>query len=148
MLYNEIQQFIKENKEYANFTGGVEKDKIKEVEEILQVKLPDSYKWFLEEYGYGDMFGEEIIGCGKSEVPSVIQQTIRFRELGLPQQYVVIQNCDEWIYCLDTNEIIDNECPVVSWDRINGLEGRQADNFVCFLLSVFKEAKEDWEDEF
>lgn len=147
MLYQDIENFIKENEAFASFTGGVEESKIKEVEETLKVRLPNSYKWFLAKYGYGAVFGQEILGCGKSEVPSVVQQTKRFRRLGLPEQYVVIQNCDEWIHCLDTNEIVNNECPVISWNRINGVDDIQANNFFSFILNAFEEAREDWDDE-
>jgi len=147
MFYQEIENFIKENETFSSFTGGVEENKIIEVEEALNVRLPNSYKWFLTKYGYGAVFGQEILGCGKSEVPSVVLQTKRFRQLGLPEQYVVIQNCDEWIYCLDTNGLVNYECPVISWDRVNGLDEIESSNFSSFILNAFEEAKEDWEDE-
>ena len=111
-----------ENIEYVNFTGGVEEDKIKDIEVKLNVNFPESYKNFLRKYGYGAAYGREVLGSGKSEVPSVVAETLRFRKLGLPEQYVVIQNCDEWIYCLDTDNMKNEECPVISWDRNEGFD--------------------------
>ena len=121
-MYSELDKFILENTEDVNFIGGVEENKIKDIEVNLNVNLPESYKNFLRKYGYGAAYGREVLGCGKSEVPSVVAETLRFRKLGLSEQYVVIQNCDEWIYCLDTGNIENEECPVISWDRNEGFD--------------------------
>ncbi len=55
--YSKLQEFIKEYGQGDDFTGGVSEDKVKETELKLQVSLPDSYKWFLRNYGYGGLFG-------------------------------------------------------------------------------------------
>lgn len=143
-MCKEIHEFISQNQDYVNFTGGIDENKIRDIEEILKVRFPDSYKCFLRKYGYGAAYGREILGCGKGEVPSVIAETLRFRKLGLPNQYVVIENCDEWIYCLDTANIKEGECPVISWDRNEGFDSIEGENFNSFILSIFNEAKEDW----
>ena len=77
-------------------------------------------------------------------MPSVTAETLRFRELGLPEQYVVIQNCDEWIYCLDTGNMENEECPVISWDRNEGFDSIEGKDFNSFILEQFNDAKEDW----
>lgn len=45
--------------------------------------------------------GVEILGCGKNGIFSLESQTKRFREFGLPHNYLVIRNVDEWLYCLE-----------------------------------------------
>ncbi|MFS0554756.1 SMI1/KNR4 family protein [Brevibacillus sp. 179-C9.3 HS] len=35
------------------FVGALDESRINGIEERLKVKLPDSYKWFLKEYGTG-----------------------------------------------------------------------------------------------
>ena len=143
-MYSELDKFILENTEDVNFIGGVEENKIKDIEVKLNVNLPESYKNFLRKYGYGAAYGREVLGCGKSEVPSVVAETLRFRKLGLPEEYVVIQNCDEWIYCLDTGNMKNEECPVISWDRNEGFDSIEGKDFNSFILEQFNEAKEDW----
>ncbi|MGE7184003.1 SMI1/KNR4 family protein [Peribacillus sp. NPDC006672] len=64
MKYSALQEFIKQYGEDDDFTGGVSEDKVKETEQKLQVLLPESYKWFLRNYGYGGFFGVRIIGYG------------------------------------------------------------------------------------
>ncbi|WP_246188018.1 SMI1/KNR4 family protein [Paenibacillus tengchongensis] len=135
---------------YANhtdFTGGVSDISIAEVEDKLKVVLPEDYKWFLQHYGSGGIFGADILGFGKSSLPSVISTTVRLRNFGLPHQYIVIEDCGEFAYCLDTGELSDGKCPVVSWDREAGFRGRRAEDFSDFLSTRFSEAKENWDED-
>ncbi|MHC1686085.1 MAG: SMI1/KNR4 family protein [Clostridiaceae bacterium] len=117
------------------------------MEESLKVKFPSSYKWFLKNYGFGGMFGVEILGCGKAELPSVIRETERYRKLGLDNRYIVIQNCDEWVHCLDLETVENDDCEVISWDRINGLRHKVSGSFYEFLITSFEDGKKSWEEE-
>ncbi|WP_340452534.1 SMI1/KNR4 family protein [Peribacillus butanolivorans] len=74
MKYSALQEFIKEYGEDDDFTGGVSEDKVKETEQKLQVSLPESYKWFLRNYGYGGLFGVRIIEYGFTG-PAVVDAT-------------------------------------------------------------------------
>ncbi|MEF2093315.1 SMI1/KNR4 family protein [Bacillus sp. CFBP9009] len=56
MKYSDLQEFIKQYVEDDDFTGGISEDNVKETEQKLQVSLPESYKWFLRNYGYGGLF--------------------------------------------------------------------------------------------
>lgn len=145
MNKEELLEFIKENADELDFTGGVDESNVKFIEKELNVSLSSSYKWFLKTFGMGGIFGVEILGFGKSTPPSVISQTERYRKLGLPLKYVVIENCDEFVYCLATDHMKDSECPVISWDRIAGFGGERGSNFIEFLAERLLDAKEDWE---
>lgn len=145
MNENQLMEFIKEHADPLDFTGGVDKNKIEFIESELKVNLPESYKNFLRRYGMGGIFGVEILGYGKSSTASVVIQTKRYRKLGLPLEYVVIENCDEFAYCLATNKMIDKECPVISWDRIDGFGGERGSTFVSFLADRLLDAKDNWE---
>ncbi|MCM2604232.1 SMI1/KNR4 family protein [Rossellomorea marisflavi] len=52
--------------ESDDFTGGVDKKQVDNVQNTLQLKLPESYKWFLTNYGSGRLFGVDILGVAKS----------------------------------------------------------------------------------
>lgn len=56
-----VKKFFEETKKYSILTGGVTDRHIKEIEKDLKVTLPDSYKWFLTEYGSGGAFGTMIL---------------------------------------------------------------------------------------
>lgn len=144
MNKEELLQFINENiKDEFDFTGGVDESKVRYIETKLNVTLPSSYKWFLQTFGMGGIFGVDILGFGKSPSPPVVTQTERYRKLGLPIAYVVIENCDEFVYCLATDNMLNEECPVISWDRIDGFDSEEAGNFIEFLAERFSDAKED-----
>lgn len=130
----DIIKIIKEDtSDSSMFTGGVDTDKIYYIENELDVKLPNSYKWFLKTFGYGFIYGIEILGYGKSTPPLVVTKTLDYRKYGLPNEYVVIEDCDEFIYCLDTSKMENNECPVISWD-MQDLILFEEKNFIRFFF--------------
>lgn len=73
----ELTTLITRFKETNDFTGGVDKAQITFVQNELGVELPESYKWFLSNYGSGGMFGVDIQGVGTSNRPPVIVHTKR-----------------------------------------------------------------------
>ncbi|MFF2496854.1 SMI1/KNR4 family protein [Peribacillus sp. NPDC058075] len=118
MKYSKLQEFIKTNRQEAYF--GVSEDKVKETEQKLKVSLPESYKWFLRNYGSGGIFGIDILGYDLVG-PSVVDATKDYQKhYKLIDGIVIIENVDEFAYCLDTNKMKDGECPVIMWDNQEG----------------------------
>lgn len=148
MSRKEIEQIIAENIEKGYFTGGTTENMVKQIEESLNINLSESYKWFLMNYGSGGIFGVNILGVGKSNNPIVVTETTEYRKYGLEKNLVIIEDCDEYFYCLDTSELIDGECPVVSWDQHVGFDSIEANNFNDFLLERLSDAGESWEEGF
>ena len=75
--------------------------KINEVEKTLNINIGEEYCQFLSQYGMLMGYGVTILGCGKNGSSSVVTQTLRFRDFGLENEYIVICNADEWIDCLN-----------------------------------------------
>lgn len=145
----ELIIFINENKESDDFTGGVDESQIELVKNELGVELPDSYKWFLATYGSGGLFGVDILGVGKSNRAPVVDNTRRYRDLGLDKDLVVIEDAGEYVYCLYTSKMENNECPVIAWNRPDGLDDyNTAKDFNEFLSERLLDAKEAWEEDF
>lgn len=107
-----IVELINKGLQDGDFSGPADINKVNLILSSLGVSLPKTYKWFQQRYGHGGIGGLEILGVTKGEVPSCVIETERFRKLGLPPTYVVVENCDEWIFCLDTSKMKDDECPV------------------------------------
>jgi len=149
MNKEELTNFIKVNMESDDFTGGVDKKQVDYVQDTLQLKLPESYKWFLTNYGSGGLFGVDILGVAKSNIASVVIETESYRDLGMSENLVVIEDIGEYAYCLDTSNMENNECPVIAWDRQGGLDDyNTAKNFYEFLSQRLLDAKEAWEEDF
>ncbi|PGW03287.1 hypothetical protein COD90_29470 [Bacillus cereus] len=119
------------------FVGALDDNKINNIEKKLDVKLPDSYKWFLKEYGTGGVFGVEMFGGGLLDAPTCVRETEEWREYGLPMEFVVIQNYGAGVYCLDTSRLVDNECPVIDWEQDEEDGINEYKNFYTFLVEKF-----------
>lgn len=124
------------------FTGGADKACIDAIEKELNVVLPESYCWFLETYGHGGIVGVEIFGVAKNNVLTCVKRTLFLRRFNLPSQYVAIENCDEYDYCLDTRKLIDGECPIISWSRTGSVR-LESNNFYEFVIMRFKTSLEN-----
>lgn len=144
-----LLNFINKHKEPDDFTGGVDERHINTVQNELGVELPESYKWFLTTYGSGGIFGVDILGVGKSNRPRVVVQTKSYRDIGMDNNLVVIEDAGEYAYCLHTSKIEKGECPVIVWNLNGGLDDyNRAMNFYEFLSQRLLDAKEAWEEDF
>ncbi|MGG3571863.1 SMI1/KNR4 family protein [Bacillus gobiensis] len=147
MHYTKLIDFINQNSEDDDFTGGISEEKINEIQEKLQVLLPESYTWFLRNYGSGGIYGVNILGHGKVSA-RVVSVTEEYRKYyNLTDGIVVIEYIDEFSYCLDTNKMKNGECPVILWDNHEGYGRTVANNFLEFLLDDLEQSKENWEED-
>ena len=107
------------------------------VKKELGVELPEQYVDYLNKYSHGGIAGVNILGIGLTGRIIFLDVTKDYREEGLPNNFVAIENCDEWLYCIncDTGE-------VYYWDWF-GNERKEFDSFDEFLLSEYKDAIEN-----
>ena len=102
-MCDKVVELINQYEEKGDFTYAVVNDVIiAEAEKVLNVNIPEQYQWFLKRYGHGGIGGIETLGVGKNGKIIFVNKTLEFREYGLPNEMIVIENCDEWIYCIDT----------------------------------------------
>lgn len=149
MNKEELTNFINRNMEPDDFTGGVDGKQIDYVQDILKLKLPESYKWFLYNYGSGGLYGVDILGVAKHNIATVVTETESYRDLGMSENLIVIEDIDEYAYCLDTSNMENNECPVIEWNKQGGLDDyNTAENFYEFFSQRLLDAKEAWEEDF
>ncbi|WP_397537130.1 SMI1/KNR4 family protein [Rummeliibacillus pycnus] len=148
MNFRAVEEFIEEFSKEKDFTGGIGEEKIKVIEEQLNVVLPESYKWFLRKYGSGGIFGINILGHGLVSA-TVVGTTNEYKKYyGLEDGIVVIVHVDAFAYCLDTNKMNNDECPVISWDVDSGsYDSEEASNFLEFFWNYLNEMKGNWEED-
>ena len=127
-------------KESLTIWNNASDSEIMQCEETLKTKLPESYKVFIKKYGMLVFLGDEFIG---SENPNV---TLNNRSHNLspysynfPKNFVSVYklgNGDE--FCLDTSQMKNNECPVVSWPSYNedGSYDFISESFGDFILET------------
>jgi len=102
-MYDYLYNVIKENESKGDFTyAKVTDSMLNEAETQLGIKLPSAYRWFLTNFGQGGIGGIEVLGFGKNGKMVFVFETVKFRSYGLPQDLVLIENCAEWVYCIQS----------------------------------------------
>lgn len=138
-MFENLQEFISNNQDDIIITGGISKEKVHVLEEILDLKFRSEIRDYLYLYGIIMGYGVEMLGCGNSGESSLVKETQRFRKYGLSKEYIVIRNVDEWIYCFN-----NHNGEVSSWDRIEKSHLIKGDDLEKYILKELMEAKEEW----
>ncbi|WP_307892568.1 SMI1/KNR4 family protein [Bacillus swezeyi] len=135
---SKIRQLLKEPQREHTFDKQSE-DVILRTEKQLQVTFPKSFRWFLKTFG-GDGHELDLNGCD-----DILEDHKSFKAFHIPKGYVIIQNVDEYCYCLDTENMKDGECPVVNWSAYEEGVYHTANHFYQFILDEIENAIEnDW----
>lgn len=81
--------------------------------------FPKSYINFLKEFGEGGISGTYIFGIDDADYSSILYKTNKYRvSEELPEHYIVIERrgiAEEWLICLDTSRMKDEECPDIRY---------------------------------
>ena len=133
--YEQIKQLIAANEDVVNFAefgNGVSQEWIDKAEAALGFPLPPSYKWWLRNYGGGDIGGDEITCIYEHGFDTPMGQDVvsRYRRC---EDEGCLPLCDSDIdadFWFDlTADVPDHEYPVVS----RALDGVYATDFLDFL---------------
>lgn len=135
---SKVDEMILAAKDNAFFIGTTDKRYIDQIETLLEVKLPEEYKWFISKYGHGFVYSVFILGVGKDKSLVCANETLIKRQAGLPKNLVVVENCDEWVYCIDC----DNG-EVLMWSAWEGISDYCYNSFLEYLLDRIKETVEN-----
>jgi len=145
---DEVENALREIDDLVTGVGH-DDDEVVAAEKKLLVTLPNSFKWYLKQWGNLSMGPIEYYGLTQRSsfedagIPNFVWFTLKKREeVGLPAHLVVFQNSnDEVYYCLDTNSFVDNdECNIVVWNNLDRSIDQVMDvNFFGFLLGDIEE---------
>lgn len=114
---------------------------IKKAEQELGFEIPESYIWFLKQYGHGGFFFE-FLGYGRNGNALFVRETLKERKNGLPTNLLVIENCDEYVVCINT----DNG-NIVSWSHYDndGIIMKQV-SFEDYFIDCLNNAIDNYDD--
>lgn len=137
-----LKELIESIEEDSIIFGGVNEEKILEIEKRLNVKLPNQYKEFLSNYGGGIFEGVEVYGANPKEniESTCIKNTIYFRENeDMPLNLIVIEVVGEYVYCVKSAIESDDES-VYIWNSVNRTEeASEYSNFNDYLYNRINE---------
>ena len=138
-MYDKVINTIKQYEEKGDFIyPNVDENTITIAEKELDIKIPEQYCWFLKKYGHGGIDGIETYGIGKNGKRIFVDKTLQYRSYGLDNHKIVIENCDEWIYCLD-----EKTGTVVMWSQGDGNCKTVYKNFLEYLNDRMSDAIEN-----
>lgn len=111
MDFEAITAIIDENEEVfedAFLFTDVSDEEIQSAEKRLGVEIVRDYKKFLKKYGHGGFFFE-FLGFGTNGKALFVDETLKFRKSGLPNKFMVFENCDEYVRCInsETGEVVN-----------------------------------------
>ncbi len=112
-------------------------ESLEKAQAALNVTLPSQYVDFLKRFGDGGLDGFEIYGFDLDGTLRFVEQTNEYRKFGLPLNLVVIENCDEWVYCIDCSN-----GSIVSWSQVDGTRVDYPD-FDSYLRNRVEDSIED-----
>ena len=133
-MNKQIEDLISEYEDEGFFTRvAPTPDMIDDAQQKLGVKIPEQFLEYLKVYSHGGINGILILGVGMTGNVMFLESTLEYRNYGLPENLIVIENCDEWVYCLDADT-----GRVVSWSQLDGV----MDEYACFDDFLLDELKE------
>ncbi|WP_063255399.1 SMI1/KNR4 family protein [Neobacillus niacini] len=145
--YDEIQKLVFEagnSVDFADFGDGISEEWITKAEERLGFELPNSYKWWLINYGGGEIYGEEIFSIYEQDFDTVVGGDIVYNyELNIKNknysnEKLVICEANDDIFYFDLSKRRDeNEILIYSLND-NKI---YADDFIEFLKKRITESK-------
>ncbi|ODS37091.1 MAG: hypothetical protein A7316_02185 [Candidatus Altiarchaeales archaeon WOR_SM1_86-2] len=127
MDYKKLKTKLLSIQEDTKFRKGANIEEIKEAEKILGVKLPESYKRFLQDFNGGGIGHFVICGIGEDHPDyqgmNIVKLTLELRNDYRPNYYIPNNLIPFYDYgngdydCFDTNKFEEGECPVVVWNH-------------------------------
>jgi hypothetical protein len=150
--FENVATLIRQHTPAGWLDGGVDGAEIAQCEQRLGVQLPNSYRWFLREFGTG-CFPDYIYGIHHGSLPGlkVEHHTQAERHQCEPPipQHLIPFSPDGWgnHYCLDTSRLSEGECPVVFWNHAGADDQQPEQTHSTFLDWLEEKAREVAEDE-
>lgn len=143
-MFDDIQQSIEDaNVSFPKFGRGVELPAIAEAEARLGIPLSESYKWWLLNYGGGQIGGDVIYGLDEPEMgrPDIVRLALdnqANRTFGLERLTFAIGNEEDFYF--DTTEGPDHTGEYKVYLQEYGQEPfLYADSFAEFLRRRIRE---------
>lgn len=136
--FAKMERFLDENADIIDLRGRKAfpgEEWIAKAEAALEQPLPESYKWFLRQYGGGEIGGDAIYSLGGESSAGggldLVDRHIAYQKDGVaePDKVVFCRSDIDGEFAFDYSRFENGECPVCLFED----GGRYARNFFDFL---------------
>lgn len=140
-----LKELINDNDrvEFGEFGQGTSQEWVERAENRLGVKFPISYKWWLMNFGGGEVFGDEIFSVYELDFDSVVGGDVVYmnelnRKNGFlkSDQISICENDEGGIFYFDLSKLDEQGEAPVFYDLTGEV---YAANFVEFLIKRISE---------
>ena len=137
-MIERVKQLIERAKvHFGKFGTGISEQAIANAERALKIPLPPSYKWWLENYGGGQIRGDVLYGIDEGELgmPDIVMLHEANERDGLfsSEELVFSIGNEEWFYFDTTEAAANGEYPVYLLDDAQSEPFLYAKGFLEFL---------------
>lgn len=145
--YDEIKQLIADNHKivrFADFGDGIDQKWIDRAEEALGFSLPESYKWWLRNFGGGEIGGEEIFSIYGPDFPNSIADNaiggdiVRMYRLQskIGDRIPICHSDVDGLFSFDKSLAVNGEYPVIA-ESINEIYAKDFLEFIKKRIIAF-----------
>lgn len=139
IVFDQVIQLVESVKDECLLVGKIDDEIIENMEKLLKITFPKSYRKFLKLYGSGIFAGIEIYGANNGPLgeTTCVKNTMYFRKNeNIPNECIVISDVGEYVYCLKSVKNYDDESKVYIWNSgSHSLTQTKYDDFASFLYS-------------
>ncbi len=137
-MYNDVVDLIREYRvAFPRFGDGVSQESIDQAQRDLGILLPPSFKWWLHNYGGGQIRGDIMYGLEDGNIgrPDIVRLAKENEQNGLyGKERLVFCVGNSSNFCFDTENCDENgEYKVMEHDIDSDEEYCYADSFAAFL---------------
>lgn len=113
---NNIKRLILEYGSKRDFFGPVSEERIAQIEKENGFTFPEQYREYVKLLGSGGICGSDLLGIEGERGTSVIEISKRAWKQGLNKDFIVIEDIDEFVMCMNTkDDAVDSQ--VYLWKR-------------------------------
>jgi hypothetical protein len=141
--YDELREAIEANPdivEFADFGNGVSDEWIERAESALGFRLPETYKWWLRNYGGGEVGGEEVYSIYCEDFDSVVGGDIVYMYRRQEQQGLRVPICHsdiDGVFCFDRSQVSANGEYAVFSEATGKIYARDFVEFIRKRIEAF-----------
>ncbi len=121
-------------------------EEVKAIQAKYNVNLPESFIWFITQYYFEGLSVDIPARAVRTNKNCLDSLNETYKTKDYPEKLFIISHVDEYDYCLDTQRLMNGECPVVSYSIHDN--DRLIDRYISFYDFLIDEINNAIDNDF